>query len=219
MQGMDKSLRDILARYPGKYSARLGIELDGREPGELFRWFLASILYGARISGEIAERTYHEFVGQGIDNPKKVVDSGWDGLVKVLDEGGYTRYDFKTADKLLEVCGRLVSDYGGDLNALHDSASGPEDLQARLMALGKGIGEITVNIFLRELRGVWPKATPALSPLALQAAKSLGLIKKGEDALTALEKAWGRGMPGKDFRDLEAALVQMGIELRRKRAA
>ena len=201
-------MRDILASYPGRYSARLGIDLDGKKPDELFRWLLASILYGARISGEIAERTYLEFVAQGIDSPRRVVDTGWDGLVKVLDEGGYTRYDFKTADKLLEVCGRLISECGGDLNALHDAASGPEDLSLRLMALGKGIGEITVNIFLRELRGVWPKAKPDLSPLALHAAKNLGLIKKGEDPLESLTNAWGKGVPGKDFRDLEAALVQ-----------
>ena len=89
---MDKKtkdvIRDVLTRYPGKYSARLGIDLDGRKPGELFRWFLASVLYGARISGEIAERTYHEFVSQEIDSPKKILDTGGDGLVKVLDQGG-----------------------------------------------------------------------------------------------------------------------------------
>ena len=154
-----------------------------------------------------------------VDSARKVVDTGWDGLVKVLDEGGYTRYDFKTADKLLDVCGRLLSEYGGDLNALHEAASGPDDLQLRLMALGKGIGEITVNIFLRELRGIWPKARPPLSPLALQAAKNLGLIRRGEAPLASLTNAWGKGVPGRDFRDLEAALVQMGIEIRRKKAA
>jgi hypothetical protein len=34
--------------------------------------------------------------------PKQILKTGWDDLVKILDEGGYTRYDFKTADRLLE---------------------------------------------------------------------------------------------------------------------
>jgi hypothetical protein len=59
--------------------------------------------------------------------------------------------------KLLEVMRHLVDQYHGDLNQLHHAAKDARDLERRLKALGKGIGEVTVQIFLRELRDLWPK--------------------------------------------------------------
>jgi endonuclease III len=215
----NKTIRDLLARYPGKYSARLGIDVDGKEPERLFEWFLAALLYGARISGALAERAWREFMARGLDNPQRLLDTGWDGLVEALDAGGYARYDFKTADKLLEASRNLLQDYGGDLNVLHNASRECRELVNRLSGLGKGIGEVTADIFLRELRGVWPKADPPVSPLAKLAALKLGLIKEGDDPLKALQRIWGEGIPGKDFRDLEAALVAAGLELRRKKVA
>ena len=104
-----------------------------------------------------------------------VVKAGWDGLVSILDAGGYTRYDFSTADKLLEVFGNLERLYGGDLNKLHQEAKGPEDLAFRLKALGKGIGDTTVSIFLRDMRPIWDKADPKPTPLVQMAMKKLKL--------------------------------------------
>ena len=40
---------------------------------------------------------------RGVLSPSKILETGWDGLVEILDEGGYTRYDFKTATKILEI--------------------------------------------------------------------------------------------------------------------
>jgi hypothetical protein len=37
-----------------------------------------------------------------------------------------------------------------------------------LKALGKGIGDVTANIFLRELRSIWSKAEPLLPALMLE---------------------------------------------------
>jgi len=212
-------LKDLMSRYPGRYSARLGIDIDGREPEDLFRWLLAAILYGGHISSFIAERTYGEFIKSGMDSPQAALDAGWDKLVAALDAGGYTRYDFKTADKLMEVCGNLVREYGGDLNRLHDESDGPVDLEDRLLRLGKGVGAVTVNIFLRELREVWKFARPGLSRHALEAARGLGLVGDDDDPPIALLRIWGKGMPGRDFRDFEAALVSHGLAMRRKKVA
>lgn len=70
----------------------------------------------------------------------------------------------------------LLGRFGGNLNALHDAAHGARDLERQLRGIGKGIGEVTAGIFLRELRGIWPKARPLPSALALDAARDLGLI-------------------------------------------
>ena len=138
----------------------------------------------------------------------------------LLDEGGYTRYDYKTATKLLQVMESLQEKYQGDLERLQAAAADSDDLEARLQALAPGIGPGTVNIFLRELRGIWAKATPPLSPLAQQAAAALGCCPPGlrpEEALGVLEKEWqAQPVAGFDFADLEAALVRQGLELRRR---
>jgi hypothetical protein len=39
------------------YSEELGIDLGKNDEGELFKWFLASILFGARISETIAKNS------------------------------------------------------------------------------------------------------------------------------------------------------------------
>lgn len=140
--------------------------------------------------------------------------------MKILDEGGYTRYDFKTADKLLLAMGNLEKEYSGSLNALHQRASDSVDLETRLKALGKGIGNVTVSIFLRDLRGVWKKADPAPTPLVLQAAKNLGMIKnhRSQKALEEMKSLWGENhIKGYSFIHFETALLRLGKEQRRKK--
>jgi len=159
-------IEGLLGRMGGRFSASLGIDLDQGDSQEVFKWFLASILYGARISETIASNTYHEFERSGVLSPDSILETGWHGLVEILDTGGYVRYDFKTATKLLEVMKALKERFKGDLNVLHAQAEGPRDLEARLMGLGKGIGPTTANIFLRELRDVWGKAEPLPQDLA-----------------------------------------------------
>ncbi len=83
---------DCLKAQFSLYSEDLGINL--REPDGRFRWFLASILFGARISEKIATKTYTAFQRAGLDSPEKILAAGWDELVRVLDAGGYVRYDF-----------------------------------------------------------------------------------------------------------------------------
>lgn len=212
---------ELITRLGGRFSRELGIELsEGREP-EIFKWFLASFLYGARISTTIAARTYREFQRQGVLTPQKIQDAGWDRLVQILDAGGYVRYDFSTATRLLAVSADLMSRYDGCLTNVHAAATDSTDLERRLMAIGKGVGPVTVNIFLRELRGVWPKAQPLLSDPALLAGRCLGLVsgksRVAGSALEAIRRSW-KATParGYAFADFEAALVRLGLGYCRK---
>ncbi len=217
-----ETIRAFMEKYKGRFSVELGIDLHSRKPGEIFKWLLSSVLFGARISETIATRTFKEFENQGLLSPKALLDAGWDGLVAVLDHGGYVRYDFKTATKLLDMSKALLDQYRGDLNILHAAASGPEDLEVRLKSLARGIGDLTVNIFLRELRSDWEKAGSLPVELAVMAAKGLGIVPKGltdrRKVLALLVKAWkDAGMRSKNFPDFEAALVRYGKEQRRKK--
>jgi hypothetical protein len=63
-----------------------------------------------------ATRTSRCFDRHRVTTARRIIDAGWDRLVSILDEGGYTRYDFSTADKLLKVFGHLQEQYGGNLN-------------------------------------------------------------------------------------------------------
>lgn len=218
MPGMGKGvIEKLLSGMGGKFSRELGIDLAGNDPADIFKWFLAAKLFGARISTRIAEQTFREFERRGVVTPERILATGWDGLVSILDAGGYVRYDFSTATRLLAIMETLIESYGGDLNALHQRARDSADLERLLKGLGKGIGDVTVSIFLRELRTVWPKARPPLSPLALLAARHLCLAGPGEEPLVALEGLWAKQpVEGGDFCDFEAALVRLGKDYCRK---
>lgn len=210
---------DLVESRGGRYASELGIDLGAPGAGERFKWLLAAVLYGTRISESLASRTWREFAARGVLTPEHILATGWDGLVTILDAGGYVRYDYKTATKLLAVCDALMRDYGGNLDVLHDAAADPRDLENRLKALGKGIGDTTVGIFLRELRGIWPRAEPPLSPLALAAATALGYLRPpvhdADGALAQLQQVWvADGQPASAFAEFEAALVREGLRLR-----
>jgi endonuclease III len=173
------------------YSQELGLDLRREE--DRFKWFLASILFAKRISSQIATKTYKEFEREGIVTPESILEAGWDKLVEVLDSGGYVRYDFSTASKLLEIASSLKEKYGS-LENLYAQAKDNKDLEGKLLEF-KGVGPTTVNIFLRELKGIWGKARPSLSPIAKEVASRLGL-SEGE-----LEQS-----------PVESALVRIGLE-------
>ena len=157
------------------YSEELGINLANNTDKELFKWFLASILYGARISETIAKHTYQTFKCYHLLTPQKIRQAGWDYLVNpIMREGGYVRYDGKTSSTLLKVCETLIEEYNGSLLSLHNKAHDHLDLEKRLERF-YGVGPTTVNIFLRELRPYWTKSDPEPLPLVKEAASRLGI--------------------------------------------
>jgi endonuclease III len=168
------------------YSEDLGIEL--KKPSGRFRWFLASILFGARISEKIAMKTYKTFEKYGILSPDKIINAGWDELVRILDEGGYVRYDFSTATKLMNIMKELKEKYGS-LEKLYANSRNTEELKSKLMEF-KGIGEVTAQIFLRELRGVWKIDVPVSSKAAEMAERmNINLEEFEGEKLTRVEDA------------------------------
>jgi len=157
------------------YSEELGIDLNSGKPSEIFKWFLASVLFGARITETIAKNTYKTFEKYKLLNPKKIIAAGWDFLVNpIMREGGYVRYDGRASDQVLRNCKTILEKYNGDLNNLHKLARNPKDLE-RLVDEFYGVGPVTVNIFLRELRTVWKKADPNPLPRVKKTAKKLGI--------------------------------------------
>ena len=143
--------RKIPAR--GSYSRRLGIHLASRREEELFKWFLACLLFGKPIQTEIAEQAYGELVGAGLTSADAVIRAGWDKLVRLLDRAHYVRYDFSTATKLLEVCQELRGRYG-TVTKLLSSSRTTSELSKKLQEF-KHVGPVTARIFLRDIRPIW----------------------------------------------------------------
>ncbi len=215
-----ESVKTLIENFGKCYSEILSIDLSKSKDEEIFKWFLASILFGAPIRENAAIKTFNCFKKYALLNPEKILEAGWDGLVKILDEGSYTRYDFKTADKLLEVMQNLIERYYGSLTTLYNVASDKQDLENRLRNLGKGIGDVTVSIFLRELREVWKKTDPKPTILVIFAAEKLGIIKDRtpEDALIQLKTFWFKNkIVGKSFVNFETALLRLGKNYCRKK--
>ncbi len=138
------------------YSNKLGINLKSKKESELFKWFLACLLFGKPIQQEVAKRTYFEFEKEGLTTPDAIINAGWQKLVRVLDRGHYVRYDFSTADKLLEICKELKKNYDCSINNLLKKSKSKKDIETRLQKF-KGIGPTTASIFIRDLKYLSPK--------------------------------------------------------------
>lgn len=177
------SVEERLSELPS-YSEELGLNLS--RPGNRFKWFLASLLFAKRIPVATAKKTYLQFEKEGLTTPEKILSAGWNQLVRVLDSGGYARYDFSTATTLLGIMKELKEKYA-DLEKLYRKSTSPGDLEKKLQEF-KGIGPVGVNIFLRELRGIWEKARPNPSKMAAKTAKQIGLenIESYESSLVRL---------------------------------
>lgn len=206
------NLNELLTKYGKLYSEELGIDIE-KEP---FKWFLASILFGARISTSIAEKTYRAYEQAGLTSPRKLALSEEMTLIKIHGRGGYARYDGITADYVLGIVKKLLEDYDGEIRRLDEVSMDPGDLERRLQEF-RGVGPITAKIFLRELRGIWRNADPEPTAIEVLAAKNLGILKSDGDALDMLKAFWNENaVEGYSFRYFEAALLRLGLELRRK---
>jgi hypothetical protein len=200
-------LKDFVAKYGQPYSGMLGINLKSRRNEEIVKWFLAAILYSKPIRESSATKTYRCFENHKVTTAKHIVEAGWTRLVKILDEGGYTRYDFSTADKLLEVFGNLENRYGGDLTKLYKASKTGAEVEANLKRLGKGIGDTTVSIFLRDMRYVWRKVEP----------KSTPLVTLALERLKVRNIEWCAKKHGIDAVRLETALLRYSKDFLKKR--
>jgi len=146
------------------YSSELAINLRSGNETDLFKWFLACLLFGKPIQQAVARRTYEEFVKEGLLTPEAILAAGWDKLVEVLDRGHYVRYDFSTATKLLEVCAELKEKWGSLQNLLAQAQNAAQ--VGRRLQEFPGVGPITARIFLRDVKPIWFKKRTTARRLA-----------------------------------------------------
>ena len=133
------------------FAEDLHINLPSHQESEYFKWFLACLLFGKPVQQEVARHAFVELVeNEHIDSPSAILDAGWDKLVDVLDRAHYVRYDFSTADKLLDVSNALKEEYDGKMKTLLEGCESLDEIAKRLQEF-KGVGPKTAEIFLRDM--------------------------------------------------------------------
>lgn len=116
---------------------------------DMFRWFLLAYLFGKPIQSGVAAQTWRLFVDRGLDTPWAILDQPHRGLVRLLDEGKYTRYDEVTARALRTCMEQLIRNYEGSLMLMYDNSLDEDEFSRRLQEL-YGVGPKTAEIFMRE---------------------------------------------------------------------
>jgi hypothetical protein len=123
--------------------------------------------------------------------------------VLVLDRNGYARYDERTSTVLGQDSELLLERYGGDLRKLRDEAVRDPGKERALLRQLKGLGNVGVDIFFREVQVAWDELYPFADERALGEARRLGL--PGD------RKALARGHDRQTFARLVAALVRSSL--------
>jgi endonuclease III len=116
---------------------------------DLFRWFLLSFLFGKPIQSSVAARTWRLFIDRQLDTPWAILQTPHRTLVRLLDEGRYTRYDEVTARALQTCMQQLIRDYDGSLWLMLETSTSEDEFSKRLQRL-YGVGPKTAEIFMRE---------------------------------------------------------------------
>ena len=97
-------------------------------------------------------RTYRTLSAAGVDTIDDAGRRDWDDLVKLLGEGGYARYDYRTATRLLDLSAAVAEQHPNGIEAFGASQ---DDSQVLTQALDDlpGWGPVTVAAFLHANSG------------------------------------------------------------------
>ncbi|MDN3292852.1 endonuclease [Streptomyces ficellus] len=199
----ETTVRTLLDREGRTYAEQAGIRLKDT-PQPLYQLLVLAHLLSARIRADTAVAAARALFGAGMRDARHMRDATWQQRVDALGEGGYRRYDERTATQLGKAAELVLDAYGGDLRRLREKAGGDVDEMRALLQEVPGIGPAGADIFLREAQGVWPEVAPYLDDKTLEGAKRLGL---------PADPAKLAGLAGKDqLPALAAALVRASLD-------
>ncbi|AJE39600.1 HhH-GDP family DNA glycosylase [Streptomyces nodosus] len=159
----------LLDRQEATYLAQAGVRLRNT-PGPLYQALVLAMLFSARIKADIAVAAARALFEAGLRTAQSMAKASWQQRVDALGEGGYRRYDERTATMLGEGAELLLERYGGDLRKLRE-----EDDPKKALREIPGLGPTGVDIFLRAVQTIWPEFAPYVDRKAQDGARRLGL--------------------------------------------
>ncbi|WP_329042472.1 endonuclease [Streptomyces sp. NBC_00178] len=169
-----RPLDELLERHGTTYADEAGVRLRDK-PQPLYQLLVLSHLLSARIRAGIAVAAARALFAHRLSTPRRMAGATWQERVDALGEGGYRRYDERTATQLEDEAVLVLDDHGGDLRHLRREADGDRDALSAGLRRFPGIGPAGADIFLREVQTVWPEFAPYFDPKALRGAERLGL--------------------------------------------
>lgn len=203
----------LVTRLGGSYSRLLGIGLASKDSDEVFKWLMAAVLLGAPIRAGRAIDAYAAFESRSLLRPGRLANASEATVVQLLNCVSVQAYSSRIAATLRSVAGSVEKDYDYDINRLHFFAEDAAGLEQRVRSLGTGLSRRVVAVFLREMRGVWEKVPQEFPPMAVEAARHLGLTEARRlyEATDELRDVWESAAHGeRTFSDFQAALVRLG---------
>ncbi|WP_340557804.1 endonuclease [Streptomyces sp. GSL17-111] len=195
--------RELLRRHGRTYAAEAGVRLRDT-PQPLYQLLVLATLLSARIRASIAVDAARALFRAGLRSPARMAGATWQRRVDLLGEGGYRRYDERTATMLGQGAELLRDTYGGDVRRMRDETDGDVAALRRALRRVPGLGPAGADIFLREAQAVWPELAPHLDAKALKGAERLGLPQRPRE-LAAL-------VPAEDVAAFAAALVRVALD-------
>lgn len=199
----ERTVRALLDAHGRTYAAEAGIRLRDT-PQPLYRLLVLSCLLSARIQASIAVAAARALHDAGMRDARRMEAATWQQRVDALGEGGYRRYDERTATMLGDGARLVLDKYGGDLRRMRKAADGDTKALRNLLREVPGLGPAGTDIFLREVQAVWPEVAPYLDDKTLKGAERLGL-PTDPDKLAGLV---GEG----EVASLAAALVRAALD-------
>jgi len=203
-------VRRLLDEHGRTYADEVGFDPTTDRPATLYKLLVLSLLLSARISSTIAVGATRALLDAGWTTPAHLADSTWEQRTRVLNRSGYARYDESTSRMLGESNELLRARWHGDLRRLREEAERDPGRERALLKEFKGIGDVGVDIFFREVQPAWTELVPFVDRRAAASAVDLGL-PADPDALRALVT------DDHEFARLVAALVRHGLAARRRR--
>lgn len=195
-----RTVEALLERHGRTYSHEAGISLGKGTPAPLYQLLCLSTLLSARIRADAAVSAARGLFDEGLTTVDKMSDSTWEKRTRILNRSGYARYDESTSRMLGDTAELLSDRYGGDLRNLRRAAERDPARERKLLKECKGIGDVGVNIFFREVQLLWDEVHPFADDAVLEAAGDLHLPGSPDGLAKLVKKS--------EFPVLAAALVR-----------
>jgi hypothetical protein len=142
-------------------------------PGSLFQVLYRAVL--SRSDPRRAAQTALALSQQGWDIPSEMARSPQEKRFRVIRDASHRRDARQLAAVLGDLASMIVRRYRGDLRRLRSAARQDPGAERKLLKELPGVDDAAVDLFFRDVQGVWNEIAPFADRPALTAARRLGL--------------------------------------------
>ncbi|KAG0621331.1 hypothetical protein M758_3G011500 [Ceratodon purpureus] len=213
-----KVVQMLLTKVGGRHSTELGLNVDAGDE-EVEKWFLAVTLFHRHLTFDVLKKTFQKLESANIVSVRGVLHMEEDDIADILETAGYTTYKHRAAARIRKLAVQLETEYEGRVSSLKHIQDSHE--LCRHISNLHGLTTNTCNVFLRELRGIWPGAAADYDKRTNRAAMHLRIAECGKSEEQTSNKSSVSNPPISlkqiahdaevDERDLEVALVKLGL--------